>query len=162
MTRTEPQAWVGCLACYNEGRLTGEWVDGVDAADYVPCERPGHEEWWVMDHEGYGTLIDGECSPQEATDKAEMLAEIDEGNASAFLAYVDVVGEHYATVEGFKDAYAGEYDSPGDCAFQYAEDLGKDFHAWPQSCIDWERAAEELGMSFARSGEGTVFAFRDE
>jgi antirestriction protein len=37
--RTEPngpEAWVGCLACYNDGRLVGAWVDALEAADYVP------------------------------------------------------------------------------------------------------------------------------
>src|SRR5436305_14737423 len=90
------RAWIGCLACYNEGRLVGEWYDADEASD-VTIERvhqdggalltglgtadayrwsPGgddapepealvdnHEEIWVFDHEGFGGLIDGECSP---------------------------------------------------------------------------------------------------
>jgi hypothetical protein len=28
-----PRAWVGCLACYNDGRLVGSWMDGEEAGD---------------------------------------------------------------------------------------------------------------------------------
>ena len=28
-TDTTPRAWIGCLACYNDGRLVGDWVDAV-------------------------------------------------------------------------------------------------------------------------------------
>lgn len=28
---TTPRAWIGCLACYNEGRLVGDWFDAVTA-----------------------------------------------------------------------------------------------------------------------------------
>ena len=31
-TDTRPRAWIGCLACYNNARLVGEWFD----AEAVP------------------------------------------------------------------------------------------------------------------------------
>ena len=31
-----PRVWVGCLGCYNAGRLVGRWVDAEDAADLSP------------------------------------------------------------------------------------------------------------------------------
>ena len=50
-TKPAIAAWVGCLNCYNEARLTGQWVD-EDAASLYPdefaatgCTRPGHEEF---------------------------------------------------------------------------------------------------------------------
>lgn len=33
-TDTTPRAWIGCLACYNNARLVGEWFD-AEAADEV-------------------------------------------------------------------------------------------------------------------------------
>jgi antirestriction protein len=30
-TNDTPQVWIACLACYNEGRLHGEWIDATDA-----------------------------------------------------------------------------------------------------------------------------------
>ena len=32
-TDTTPRAWIGCLACYNEGRLVGDWYDAINAAE---------------------------------------------------------------------------------------------------------------------------------
>jgi len=28
----EPRAWIGCLGCYNDGRLNGEWISLTEAA----------------------------------------------------------------------------------------------------------------------------------
>ncbi|WP_397333683.1 antirestriction protein ArdA [Ornithinimicrobium sp. INDO-MA30-4] len=33
-TDTTPRAWIGCLACYNNARLVGEWFD-AETADEV-------------------------------------------------------------------------------------------------------------------------------
>ena len=30
-TTTEPAVWIGCLACYNAGRLTGDWYQATEA-----------------------------------------------------------------------------------------------------------------------------------
>ena len=30
-TDTTPRAWIGCLACYNNARLVGEWFDAETA-----------------------------------------------------------------------------------------------------------------------------------
>lgn len=88
MTET-PRVWVGCLACYNSGALVGEWVDAVDAAEFVPCQRTGHEEWWCLDTDNMP--VDGEMSPADATRYAEAAAEIDAPMA-AVRAYVANVG----------------------------------------------------------------------
>lgn len=34
---TTPRVWIGCLACYNEGRLVGDWHDAL-GADEVTSE----------------------------------------------------------------------------------------------------------------------------
>ena len=68
-----PRAWVGCLGCYNEGRLTGDWVAALDASEFVPCKRVDHEEWWVFDHEGFDGFLTGECAPMDAQDLADAL-----------------------------------------------------------------------------------------
>ena len=31
----EPRVWIGCLACYNEGRLRGDWFSAAEAADIL-------------------------------------------------------------------------------------------------------------------------------
>jgi hypothetical protein len=32
-TTTEPAVWIGCLACYNAGRLVGAWFPADGAGD---------------------------------------------------------------------------------------------------------------------------------
>jgi antirestriction protein len=76
-TTDSPRAWVGCLACYNDGRLIGEWLDADGLEDEATldaiCQRPDHEELWVMDHEN---LIGGEMSPLEAAVQARALEDL--------------------------------------------------------------------------------------
>lgn len=95
------RAWVGCLGCYNNGDLEGQWLDAEQCGDLVEaglqirardedgelgdlCPRCGAEEFWVMDHEGLpAAVLSGECSPcqfhelataWELVDSPEMVA----------------------------------------------------------------------------------------
>ena len=132
---TIPRAWVGCLACYNAGRLLGEWVDGLEAADLdtdtlhagqgvtVDPLYGDHAELWVMDHEGYAGLLSGECSPTEATALASTIDTLG-GDLAAYAAYAGHVGEAYATVEGFRAAYRGQFGSVEEYAEEYLDGKG--------------------------------------
>lgn len=105
--------WVGCLACYNEGRLVGEWVDASECVEYVPCTREGHNEWWVFDHEA-GSLIPGECSPQHAADVADALQNMgDTVPLPVIAAYCDNFHEDVLTVDIdlVEEAYEGEWQT---------------------------------------------------
>ena len=82
--------------------------------------------------------------------KEEIAAAVEE-HGEAFNAYVSLFGEEYATVEGFEEAYSGQFSSDEDFARDMAEQLGsinKDV-AWPYTCIDWEWAARELMYDYA-------------
>ena len=171
MSDTEPRAWVGCLACYSEGRLTGEWVDGVDAGEFVPCRRAGHEEWWVLDHEGTHGLIAGECSPVEFSRAAEVLAELeDDETREAFAVYVREVassGPLDVSLASFREEYRGRFDSDADYAQEQIADLYESaLDALPDVIsIDWESTALAMDangwfMSVRASGGG-VFVFRE-
>jgi antirestriction protein len=131
-TTTAPAVWVGCLACYNSGRLVGEWVDAVDAADITPEAIHGrptsHEELWVMDTDGLP--ISREMSPAEAAEWGALLAEVDEWQRDALAAWV-ASGDYVAEGRGdlpslpdFEDRYAGEWDTFEDYAAELFDDLG--------------------------------------
>lgn len=132
---TTPAVWVGCLACYNNGRLTGDWVNAEDAATHTPCTRVDygspHEEWWVMDHEGFDGLLTGECSPMDAAELAELHATLT-GEGVDIAAYVYWCQDRGHTIlegwedhsENFREAYAGHHDSPEDWAATWLEDVG--------------------------------------
>lgn len=152
--------WVGCLACYNEGKLVGEWFpaaecpterDEFDAAVKTPGSHDAlHEELWVMDHEGFPEGV-GEFSPMQAQEYAEWMSKLDESDHEAFLAYVNHVGDFdWQSVEKFQEAYQGVYTSDEDFAMEMAESIGAiDPDAtWPNNYIDWERAARDLMMDY--------------
>jgi len=149
---TTPAAWVGCLGCYNAGRLVGEWVDGLEC-DAIPstlattgtypggstfpqCRRCGGDEWWVFDHEGYLGALRGECSPAEAYRLAAELDGIPAGERGAFAVYVEYHGGdlEYAR-ETFEDAYAGEHASERAYAEHLADECG------------WYDALERAGVN---------------
>lgn len=222
----EPRVWIGCLACYNGGRLEGAWLDAEDGPGFVPeghdqgCLRCGadwlegswsvlkcpapdragdhylgirgpdgsaHEEQWVMDHEGFGGFLSGECSPAEAARVAELMAaiEADGFELEPVSAWADNIGEKLETWDGdarerFEDAFAGEADSGADYAAELADELGaftvepREWSAgspidvsdrWPFTCIDWQRAWHELelgdGYWTAPAPSGGVYVFRE-
>lgn len=175
-TKTDetPRVWVGCLACYNAGHLVGEWVDADEAGDFVPCRRTEygspHEEWWCMDHEGFGAWLSGECSPMEAQRIAETIAAIraDGVNPDAVAAWSGDVGPDVdewdaPTSDAFSDAYFGEWDSFKDYAEDFADQTGAvpDDAVWPLTHIDWDSAADELEQEYhvVDNPAGGVFVF---
>ncbi|WP_246360083.1 antirestriction protein ArdA [Nocardioides massiliensis] len=133
----ERRVWIGCLACYNDGRLVGDWFPAIEAGEVtteqlhtgdIRVDAAGnvingdgwdspHEELWVMDHEGLP--IKGECSPATAQAIAETCEaiEADGYSVDAVRAWCEYVGEDFPaewdkpTRESFEDAYAGSWAS---------------------------------------------------
>ena len=176
-TTTEEQlkVWVGCLACYNEGKLVGRWIDAIEAGEKSPEDIHGmstnHEELWCFDiDDATGLFLTGEMSPMEAqriAEGAQRLEEefIDAKALSAFLA-----NEHRTLadcldddVERFQDSYRGEWDSESDFAENYAADCGfiNNNAQWPYTCVDWEAATRDL-MHWhwsVSNGSGALYVF---
>lgn len=175
-----PRVWVGCLGCYNAGALVGEWIDAEDAEDVTvrglhdanpqaltaDPYASAHEELWCMDHEGFGGLLAGECSPAEAQRIAEAIAGLDSWTPVAAVAawIANGNGELLDDLSGFDDDYAGEWSSEVEYAQDFAEQVGAidDDARWPATCIDWERAARELFMDYwsAEAPDGGIYVFR--
>lgn len=152
-TEEHMRAWVGCLACYNEGRLVGEWQDWENLPHYVPCTRPGHDEWQVFDHEGYIGLLSGECSPDTAYRIAEWWhEEVTPGREyllDAVRAWVDngdyrLDSDNLPCISDFDDTYQGEWDSGAEFAESTAYECGElsDIPEWIACSVDWNRAWE--------------------
>jgi antirestriction protein len=160
------QVWVGCLACYNNGNLNGEWVDAEDAPEWE-CKHAEHEETWCLDHD-MGPWIEGECSPQHAADVASRLQEI-EGNyppLDVIAAYCDNFSEDVLTVDLdlVEEAYEGEWQTWRDYADNAADDLvlgGRedtlaqyfDYEAWARDleCDYWTAPASNYHVHVFRN-----------
>lgn len=193
------RVWIGCLACYNAGRLVGKWYNATDAAeitteqlhrnagefgagvespDAARWTPPGttrpvvfadgpHEELWCMDTDGFGGLIEGECSPMEATRVAELVASVSTDEIEALGHFRANYGGELTeeTVDDFRESYQGLHDSENDFAYQLADDMGftTDGLSWPANYIDWDAATRDLFMDgyWSADGHGGVHVFRD-
>ena len=78
--------------------------------------------------------------------KAEEMAAENGLDEAINQAYIEGVGEEYATAEDIEEAYQGKFKNDRDFAQEMAEQLGllNDNMTWPYTCIDWEDAAREL------------------
>lgn len=130
---TDVRVWVGCLACYNEGRLIGRWLDATDAPDWAcPMGRASHEETWVLDHEIPG--VEGEMSATTAREWGEVWAGVEDHQAEAFaawLSYASIKDPADASVAAFEDCYEGEWESPEAHAWELLDSCGQDLGSTP-------------------------------
>ena len=173
-SRVEPRVWIGCLSCYNGGRLVGDWYD-ADIADLVTPEdlhggATQHEELWVMDHENFLGTISGECSPSYAAEIARILKDLSPEEAGAFATWMSELGtdvEPDRWVERFRDEFRGSYESQAHFAQEWAEVTAEPedkarMRVWPFNSINWERAADELfsgGFHAEPASGGGVYVF---
>ena len=176
-TDTTPRAWVGCLHCYNEGRLVGEWFDAAAADlvtladvhegsgfDYAECE-----ELWVFDHENIP--VRGELDPLTAAAWGRCLTEVYKHFRPALVAWVrsgDYVAEgnsELPCIPDFIDRYCGEWESFSDYARNLAYDTGL-LEGIPEEIawyFDWRSWTRDLAFDYTThdNPEGGVFVFRD-
>ncbi len=172
-----PQVWIGSLADYNNGILTGEWVDAaVDGEDLVAAARgilgrghePDAEEWAIFDYDGFGDWRPGQH------ELLELVAEVARGIAEhgpVFAAWADFTGADPEQLAQFNDAYLGHYDSAEDLARDVMGDLGIEAdidRAVPASLrpyvqIDYAQWAKDCFLDgdlyFADDPEGGVWVF---
>lgn len=155
-TLTECRIYVACLACYNAGRLVGEWMDAARDADDIradiaammqhdthgdPCP---HEETAIHDYELSGAKI-GEF---ESIDHVAKLASCIEEHGEAFVAWYDNetrdADDDWS--EQFQEVYRGTHKSLADYAEELSEELG-DLESVPERLryhIDWDSVAREM------------------
>lgn len=122
-TSPYPNVTVECPEC--DGPV--ESTEGCDAGDWkCPCcdgsgKVPSAEEWAAHDWDGEGLSGFGEHPDLDKVfEHVQMISE----HGDAWLAYVDHVGEHYATEEGFEDARMGKCESPEDWAEEFLTGAG--------------------------------------
>ena len=120
-----PNVEVDCVNCNGIGKIYADH-------DCSECAGTGKvrsaEEWAIHDYELGGVKIDENPDIEKLVELAEGLSE----HGKAYVAYVDHVGAHYATKDGFEDAYAGEYPSSED----FAIDRFQDQHPPEESLMD--------------------------
>lgn len=166
----EFRVWVGCLACYNDGGLVGQWYDAADAAEVTPQQLHmaqgigmtdnsyvigqelygPHEELWCFDIEAPHESLAREMSPMEATRLFEQIEAAKDALYNcpwqAFVAFAANVGEELTedTASDAEDRYRGEFDTFRDYADEWADEM----LGVPSTPCDgrvWDDAMRELG-----------------
>jgi hypothetical protein len=160
-TKDDMRVWVGCLGCYNSGRLVGKWADAIDADPAEMglaklgdgpgyrgpfCVRCGSDEFWCLDSEGLWPFITGECSPAEAQRVAQQLDGLEAHELEVLVAYVDALGrgnwdggvDWSDVARDAADAFVGRASSIGAWAEEFAEETGL-FRGWEQYRYDGRR-----------------------
>lgn len=170
-----PMAWIGCLRCYNEGLLVGEWYDAATADEVTPADVHGavfpedtHDELWVFDHEGLP--VRGEMDPLAAAAWGKRLDEVDASQRPALCAWVES-GDYVAeggdgdlpSLTDFEERYAGHWDSFRAFAEQLADDLGLFAGVSDEIArhFDWDSWAGDLEFDYTVvDAPAGVFVFR--
>lgn len=177
ITDTTPRVWPACQACYNNGRLVGQWVDCTDAEDVTLTQlhkgtsgpQAGCEEIWCLDHENLP--VSGEMGLTEAAGWGECFEEAGVDQWPAVCAWVSTgcyttegTGD-IPSLSDFEDAYQGQWDSFREYAEQLAEDIGLT-DGWPEEAtryFDWDAWTRDLRFDYtvADATDGGVFIFRN-
>ena len=130
MQRPHPRVWIGSLADYVGGVLTGDWVDAaVDGEELVEAAKiivakshsPGADEWAIFDYEGFG---DWKVAQH---DQLELVAQVARGIAEhgpAFAAWAELHDADSGMLASFQVAYLGHYESPEAWAADVMDDMG--------------------------------------
>lgn len=159
-TTTIASVYVGTYAKYNNGDISGEWVDLSDYSDSEELlarfaeihDDESDPEYMIQDKEGESCILSmiGESMSDEEWEKIlEKISEIEDSHLDieVISAYCAGFGYNLADVDisDIEDAYSGSYDSEEDFAEDMADQLGYEIpNQWPFRCIDWEWAAREL------------------
>lgn len=176
ITDTTPRVWIACLACYNDGRLVGDWFP-AEIADAVTLDeihahyggaRMDCEEVWCFDTDGLP--ISREMSPAEAAEWGRLLADVDEWQRDALAAWV-ASGDYVAEGRGdlpslpdFEERYAGEWASFREYAENLADDIGLLSGVADEiaAYFDWSAWTRDLAYDYTThpAPGGGVFVFR--
>lgn len=173
--QSEPRVWIGCLACYNNGHLVGDWFDAAVADEVTVADVHGavppqgvHEEIWVFDTDSMPGPAE-EMSPHEATQRAQRLAELPEHERDAFAAWW-ASGNHVEDHEGlplyadFEERFCGAWDSFREYAEHLADEIGL-LNEVPDEVaryFDWAAWTRDLAFDYQPlpAADGGVYVMR--
>ncbi|GAB3582818.1 antirestriction protein ArdA [Calidifontibacter terrae] len=178
-TDQTPRVWIGCLNCYNSGRLVGQWFECsavletaiADIHSGAESVRAGCEETWCLDHEN--VPVRGEFGPLDAAEWGRVYEEAGAERWPAVMAWVRS-GSHVTEGRGdipsmsdFDERYCGHWES----FREYAEDLADSAgltEGWPEDAIryfNWASWTSDLKHDYVVCDAGSpdcgVYIFRN-
>lgn len=169
----EPKIWLGCLECYNNGKLVGDWYTASEVGEVTTSKLHGrpirpetHEELWGLDVESMP--VHREMGQIEAQQWGELYAEVGDGLWPAFCVWVraeGVTNPDEIDSQTFVDRYRGEWDSFEEYAQDVIASTGEQ-ESWPEDAqryFDLARYAADLrhGYTVEDCPDGGVYVFSD-
>lgn len=173
---TTPAAWIGCLACYNNGQLRGKWITAQRAADEMTadgitygdqaetitthnlgtpytaprCRKCGGDEFDVFDTQH----TPNNCRTlREFYANAEQLAYMTDEQLERINVLAAWLGgspslDDLTTYDD--DNYVGQYDTFQDYAETYADEVAllADTPEWIARYFDMEAFSRDLAHDF--------------
>lgn len=130
----KPRIYVSTYAKYNNGSLDGKWVDLMqfdtydEFVDYCKALHKDEKdpEFMVQDFENYPKKWYHEAGlpTEEEFDKITEFYMMDDDDKDAYEAFVEYTGND--SVDSFRDAYEGRFNSAEDFAYHMVDNLGWD------------------------------------
>lgn len=166
--------YVASLSDYNAGILHGKWIeleglstddiqdevnDILKSSPYSKETGEEAEEWAIHDYELGGIRI----SEYEGFDTIVQIVEALEEHGEALAAYYNHIGgDIESAVDGFEEAYCGDFSDEHDPMKAYAEQFFDEvyLHEVPEHLrfyIDYELFARDLFMQDYFEEDGHVF-----
>ena len=170
-TLSEARVYVGTYAKYNNGSLSGAWLDLSDYSDkeefYEACrELHGDEEdaeYMFQDWENVPEGLIGESWISENFFALrDAVEDLDDTEQEAFFVWCNYkshdLGEEDADdlVRDFRDEYLGQYDDEEDFAYEIIEEC-YDLPEFAKTYFDYEKFARDLFMCEYWFDDGFVF-----
>lgn len=171
MSMDAPRVWVGCLHCYNNGRLVGDWFEADERGSLDDIEEvhdrsdapltESCEELWVMDHENIPEK--GEMSTVTADEWLSAYEDIDDDDQwEAFYGWIQETGNDASSSADFVDYYQGLYHSTED----FAQELAEETMEIPESMatyFDYDKWTHDVMMDYTAvdASGGMVHIIRD-
>lgn len=124
-----PAVYVGTYGKYNAGSLKGAWLNLEDYDSKEEFMKAAHElhkdeddpELMFQDYQNFPDEFYGESYLPE---KLWEWLKLSEDERKVYAAYVELVGEKYATFQSAQDAFMGVYDDEGSWAADFIKQLG--------------------------------------
>ena len=152
-----PKAWIGCLHCYNDGELVGEWFDAAEAADVTLTDihaphmlTDACEELWCFDVDGLP--VNEEMDPLTAAKWGNLVNSVDESLQPSFFAWIGAGAASYDAddmpkVGAFHDAFVGVFSDFREYSDSLADEtLLFDVNEQVRRYFNYEQFAYELKM----------------
>ena len=168
---SEAKVYVGTYGKYNNGSLSGAWLDPSDYSDkeefYEACRELHKDEedaeYMFQDWENVPEGLIGESWISENFFALrDAVEDLDDTEQEAFFVWCNYkshdLGEEDADdlVRDFRDEYQGQYDDEEDFAYEIIEEC-YDLPEFAKTYFDYEKFARDLFMCDYWMDEGFVF-----